>query len=478
MTPEEARAIYSAGEDATVQALCGQHEEVVSLRGQVEALARHVAQLKKDSSTSHKPPSSDLTRAKSVPGDEAQTPRRRGGQPGHPKHERAPFTAEQVDECFHVGSASCPHCKSSELILLDGPARVVQQVELQEIVWRVEEHRAYPYYCCDCEEVHDAQLPAPVVRAGLFKEQLTALVAYLKHACHASFSTIRKFVRDIVGVNVSRGYLAKLIHKVSACLDRPYEELLARIPLEAKLHVDETGHKDHGERFWTWVFKADLSVLFRIDKSRGSQVLLEVMGKEFDGVLGCDYFSAYRKYMKEFNGTVQVCIAHLIRDIKYLTTLPDPETRAYGERLREAFRELFAIIHRREHSTPEAFRAALVQAKAQILEIALHAVPSERHAQNMAKRFQQHGEAYFEFITTPGVEPTNNLAEQAIRFVVIDRHITQGTRSAKGRRANERLWTVIATCSLQGRSAFEFILQALRATFYDEPTPSLLPQPP
>jgi predicted ATPase len=182
--------------------------------------------------------------------------------------------------------------------------------------------------------------------------------------------------------------------------------------------------------------------------------------------------------MKEFNGTVQFCIAHLIRDIKYLTTLPDPETRAYGERLREAFRELFAIIHRREHSTPEAFRAALVQAKAQILEIALHAVPSERHAQNMAKRFQQHGEAYFEFITTPGVEPTHNLAEQAIRFVVIDRHITQGTRSAKGRRANERLWTVIATCSLQGRSAFEFILQALRATFYDEPTPSLLPQPP
>ena len=61
------------------------------------------------------------------------------------------------------------------------------------------------------------------------------------------------------------------------------------------------------------------------------------------------------------------------------------------------------------------------------------------------------------FITTPGMGPTNNLAEQAVRFVVIDRRITQGTRSEKGRETCERLWTVVGTCALQGRSAFEFI---------------------
>jgi len=60
---------------------------------------------------------------------------------------------------------------------------------------------------------------------------------------------------------------------------------------------------------------------------------------------------------------------------------------------------------------------------------------------------KENGEAYFRFITTPGIDPTNNLAEQAIRFVVIDRHITQGTRSEKGRRWCERIWTVIATCA-------------------------------
>jgi transposase len=101
-----------------------------------------------------------------------------------------------------------------------------------------------------------------------------------------------------------------------------------------------------------------------------------------------------------------------------------------------------------------------------------------REAQNMAERFRTHAEAYFTFITTSGMDPTNNVAEQAIRFVVIDRHVSQGTRSANGRCANERLWTVSATCELQGRSASAFILQAVEAEFYGRAPPSLLPAPP
>jgi hypothetical protein len=102
---------------------------------------------------------------------------------------------------------------------------------------------------------------------------------------------------------------------------------------------------------------------------------------------------------------------------------------------------------------------------------------TKKEAQNMANRFRKHGDAYFEFITTPGMAPTNNLAEQAVRFVVIDRYITQGTRSEKGRTSCERIWTVIGTCSLQGRSAYDFILKAVHAYFHDLPAPSLIPEP-
>ena len=260
--------------------------------------------------------------------------------------------------------------------------------------------------------------------------------------------------------------------------------MLKSLPLEQNLNVDETGHKENGDKFWTWVFRAELYVLFKIDKSRGSKVLLDVLGEDFNGVLGCDYFSAYRKYMKDFNITMQFCIAHLIRDIKYLTGLPDAQTKAYGKKLLAAVKDMFKVIHGRETLDPDAFGRALERARQTIMNTALTDVPSKldkngketkREAFNMAKRFRENGKAYFEFITTPGMAPTNNIAEQAVRFVVIDRRITQGTRSKKGRETNERLWTVVGTCALQGRSAFEFILQAVRAYFRNQPTPSLLP---
>ncbi len=490
MTPEQARAIYVAGPDAVITHLCALDEQVRASQLQIKELQRKIAQLSKNSSNSSKRPSSDdITKPKrsnKPAGEKAGT--KIGAQPGHERHTRPPYPPEAIDQVHSYPLTCCPCCHNSDIVFVEDQApRVIQQVEIKEVVVVHEEHLAHAYWCQTCGQIQYAEFPPPVLRQGLFQSRLTALVAYLKHVCHASFSTIRKFLRDVLGEPVSRGYLAKIIHKVSQSLERPYEELLERIPLEARLNVDETGHRDNGDRFWTWVFKAELYVLFRIDKSRGSKVLIEVLGKEFEGTLGCDYFSAYRKYMKDFPVTVQFCIAHLIRNIKFLTSLPDAPTRAYGEKLLHAVKGMFKIIHQRETLAPADFQAALEQAKAQIIHIAINDAPSQlndkgkelkREAKNMADRFRKHGKAYFEFITTPGVDPTNNVAEQAIRFIVIDRHVTQGTRSPKGRRANERLWTVIATCALQGRSAFEFILQAVHAGFHDTPPPSLLPQPP
>ena len=85
-----------------------------------------------------------------------------------------------------------------------------------------------------------------------------------------------------------------------------------------------------------------------------------MLGTEFNGVLGCDYFGAYRKYMREFDVLVQFCLAHLIRDVKFLMTLPGREEQSYGKRVRESLRELFAVIHRREKMTATAFQTGAV----------------------------------------------------------------------------------------------------------------------
>ena len=96
-------------------------------------------------------------------------------------------------------------------------------------------------------------------------------------------------------------------------------------------------------------------------------------------------------------------------------------------------------------------------------------------ATNLAARMRKYGECYFRFITTPGVDPTNNSAEQAIRFVVIDRNITQGTRGDTGQRWSERIWTAIATCAQQGRSVWEYLQATVQAYFNGEQGPTLLP---
>jgi transposase len=442
----------------------------------IAALEAELAKAKKDSSNSSKPPSSDMVKPPKPPTKDGKK-RKRGAQPGHQQHLRPIFPPETVNHIEPHTLDCCPDCGGS-LRLAKRPPDVLQQIEIIETPTVVTEHRGLAYWCPHCRKFHTAPLPDAVVRAGLFGPRLTALVAFMKGVCHASFSTIRKFLRDVAHVDVSRGYLAKLIAKASKSLAAAYAELFERLPGEAVLNIDETGHKDEGRKFWTWCFRAQMYTLFRIDKSRGSKVLVEVLGKEFNGVLGCDYFGAYRKYMREFDVLVQFCLAHLIRDVKFLMTLPGCEDRAYGKRVRKSLRELFAVIHRREKMTASAFQKALESAREQVMKAATTRVPATRPAQNLAKRFHQHGEAYFRFITTPGIEPTNNLAEQAIRFVVIDRRITQGTRSETGRRWCERIWTTVATCAQQGRSAFKFLMDSIHADFSGILPPSLLPSGP
>jgi transposase len=450
--------------------------ELADLKEVVARLSQQLAAARKNSATSSKPPSSDIVKPPKPPPPEGQDRRRIGGQPGHPKHERVAFPPEAINAgSFDHRLELCPSCGQGLRPARTIPPRVVQQVDVREVPLSIQEHRGHSGWCSHCQKMYEAPLPPGIGRGGLVGPSLTTWIAYLKGACHASYSTIRKFLRDVVRVTISRGELARIIAKVSRALDRPYQELLDDLPGQARLNVDETGHKRNGDRMWTWCFRAALYTLFTIDPTRSADVLIKVLGTEFDGVLGCDYFSAYRRYRREFGVVLQFCLAHLIRDVKYLTTLPDARDRAYGEGLREALRQLFAVIHRREELSATVFQGQLEAARAEVMRRGTRGVPETRHSRNLAKRFEAHGESYFRFLTTPGLEPTNNLAEQAIRFVVIDRLVTQGTRSEAGNRWCERIWTVVATCGQQGRSVFAYLEAAVGAWFDGTEAPSLLP---
>jgi transposase len=457
---------------------CGELErEIALLNERLAELEAKCAAATKNSGNSSKPPSSDIVKPTATP-RKPKKKRKRGAQPGHKRHERKPFEPGEIDFLQDHRLEQCPDC-GGKLEVLEQPARVLQQIEVAEKPITVTEHRSRVCRCGKCQKEFIAPIPKHIQQAGLVGPQLTALIGYLKGVCHCSFSTIRKFLRDVFGATISRGQLRKVCGKVAASLDGFYQELLDALPEQDRLNVDETGHKENGQNLWTWCFRAPLFTLFRIDPSRGSEVLVDTLGLEFDGVLGCDYFSAYHKYMRlNENVLVQFCLAHLIRDVRFLVEHPHSKNQAYGKRVLAAIRELFAIIHRRdEYHSEQAFRGALEDQGFEVWTQATFRTPPTKEAQNLANRFREHGQEYLRFITTPGVEPTNNLAEQAIRFVVLDRRVTQGTRSAAGRRWCERIWTAIATCTQHGRSVLDFLGKSVAAYFSDTPPPELLPSP-
>jgi transposase len=320
-----------------------------------------------------------------------------------------------------------------------------------------------------------AELPPGVVEGHLFDWRLSALIAYMKGALHASYSNLGDFCRDVLGIEVARSHLCNTIARVNEALAAPHEALQEHLPTEPVLFIDESGWKDRGLKYWIWIFCTPLVSFFHIARSRGAKVLKEILGETYGGTIVSDFFSAYVSYA---NLLQQFCLAHLIRDVKFLTTLPDAIDQRFGGVLLVEFKRLFHCWHLREKIPKERFDRVMFRIKGRVLRLALEYASGERSkSRTLARRLVKHGDAIFRFLFDPNVPPTNNAAERGIRVPVIDRRITQGSRSLMGRQWNARIWTVLGTCRKQDRSAWQFLQDALSAHYGHTPAPSLLPQP-
>ena len=446
--------------------------QVAGLLRQVAELTEQVARLSKNSSNSSKPPSSDIVKPPKP--DNPKGPRRQGGQPGHKGAARPPFRADQIDRVEELHPAACPHGHDAGLEST-GQSKVRQVAELRQNPLEITEYRLHASRCSICGQVVWAELPPGVVQGQLFGPRLQALIAYMKGSLHASYSGLEEFCREVLDIDVARSHLCNTIARVNDALAEPYEELAEHVPTEPVLNIDESGWKDKGLKYWIWVFCTSMVSFFCIAKSRGSKVLQDVLGKTYNGTIVSDFFGAYVKYA---NRLQQFCLAHLIRDIKFLTTLPGEADKRFGQLLLIDFKRLFHCWHLRDKIPKDRFDRIMFRIKDRVLRLATACALGDRSkSRTLARRLVKHGEAIFRFLFDPAVSPTNNAAERGIRPAVIDRRITQGTRSPMGRQWNARIWTVLGTCRKQGRSAWEFLQNALSAHYFQTPTPSLLPQP-
>ncbi len=447
-----------------------QHIQLLTEENQ--KLRERIARLEKNSSNSSKPPSSDIINPQ--PPNAKKKKRKIGGQKGHPKHTRPLFETNEIDTTIvHKLSAKVIRCKG--LVPLPETESALQQIDLPEKLYHIIDHRVQLYRAPN-GTIIKARLPKEIRKAGLFSTRMTALTGYLKARCHMSYSTLQSFFDDIMSLDISQSYLSKLCtQKLSPALQPAYAEVGQFIRNAPMVGTDETGHKNPAYKSaWTWCQQTLEAVLFHISNSRGSQVLIDILGSDYSGIITCDYFSANKKFIRLSKASVQYCWAHLIRDIKFLLTLSHRTLKRWAKALLVILRKIFGSWKTRHSRHWGRYKKSVEKLKKAFLR-KVRRPPDHSEAINIKKRFVDGvDKCYFLFLDREGVSPTNNLSEQAIRFVVIDRRITQGTRSWAGMRWCERAWTVVATCARQKRSVYEFFLDTLNASYASTPYPKLI----
>src|SRR4051812_6136350 len=182
---------------------------VADLQAAVAQLQAQLASARKNSSTSSKPPSSDIVKPPKPQPPPGQDHCQRGGQPGHPKHERPLLAPELLTAPPHdYVPEMCPDCGRG-LRPAGDDVRVVQQVEIAEVPILIEEHRSHPGWCAHCCKVPYAPLPAAVASGGLAGPRLTTLIAYFKGACHARQSHLKTNILKELGQRVSSAFLTE-----------------------------------------------------------------------------------------------------------------------------------------------------------------------------------------------------------------------------------------------------------------------------
>jgi transposase len=456
--------------DAIIKQLA---EENKQLRECIILLKEEIARLKKNSSNSSKPPSSDIINPQ--PTNNKKKKRKIGGQIGHPKYNRALFEADEIDRTV-IHKISVEEIRRRGLIVLNKTESVLQQIDLPAKLYTVVDHHVQLYVDPNGEIVK-AKLPKDIRKTGLFSVKMIAFTGYLKARGHMSYSTLQSLFNDIMDLDVSQGFLAKICtQKLSPALQPAYTEVGQFIRNAPVVGTDETGHKNPAYKSaWTWCQQTPQAVFFHISNSRASQVLLDILGRDYSGVIICDYYSANKKFIRLSNALVQYCWAHLIRDIKFLLTLSHKTLKRWAEVLLAVLRKIFKLWKTRICRHFGRYKKSIEKLKGLFLQ-KVRRPPDHSEAINIKNRFVDGvDKCYFLFLERDGVSPTNNLSEQAIRFVVIDRRITHGTRSWAGMRFCERAWTVVATCARHKRSVYDFFVDALNATYKNTPYPKLIP---
>lgn len=447
--------------------------QISTLEAQVRDLGVRLGQ---NSTNSARPPSSDPPGSRpAAKKRRGKAKRKRGGQKGHPGACRTLLSEDRVNHPHDCDPVACGHCGASLTEApREGEPERRQMVELPPITVEVHEWRAWTKVCPSCKRKTKGALPPEA--ASSFGPRLVAFAVLMLSRFHLSRRALVAFLSDLLNVPApALGTTERFVTMARHALHSPWKEVVRWVRRSKLAHADETSWKLRELYRWLWVAAAEGATLFRIGR-RSTAARLRLLGSAFRGILITDRWRAYDSHPL---GRRQLCWAHLVRDFRAL------EERAgaalpmgrWGGRECERIFALFGRHRDGEITYPE-LQHQLCPLQARFRRMLTEGMASEdKKARALAKDLLRLWPALWTFARVEGVPLTNNTAERALRQPVLWRKGSFFSQSGRGLIFVERVLTVVATCTEQGKSPLEFITQAIDAHRKNAPAPRILPTP-
>jgi len=478
----EAEAVYEQGRDVVVRVLMELSAQNARLVGQVEQLTARVArqderiaklerELGRSSRNSSQPPSQDPPGAPKRGKD--RSGRKPGGQPGHEGKGRPLLPAWALDEVVEHWPAGCAcgHLFCEQDLIADGDPARHQIEELPVMAVRVTEHRCQHVRCPECGTRRAGELPREVA-ASAFGPRLQAAVVTLSVRNRISRRDVVELCEQLFSARISIGSVDAILARAADALIEPCADLLERVRCAAALNMDETGWRLRGTQRALWGAFTERHAILRIEPDRHEDRAKDLLGASA-AIVTSDRWWAYGHLPVRRR---QVCWSHLQRDFAFHSEGLGVE-RELGEGGLRVCEQLFWAWEIFQHTGDRReLKRRVRKLRRELKAIAReHAGTKARYRQGrrFARNLLKIWPALWTFADHPGVQPTNNHAERALRGAVIYRKLSLGSQSEHGEQRIARLLSAHTTCRLQRRSLHAYLIDLLSAHARGDPSPLL-----
>lgn len=374
---------------------------------------------------------------------------------GAPKgHKGATRPKPEPDVTIDVKANICEKCGSNNIKDLN----IIKQHIIEDIQTSVQTLQAiqfnqYTVICTDCGHEFVSKHP-DCPNEGNFGPNLLVYITMLKYHMRGTIRKIEEFLEYKDDFKISTKGVLDALNRVGMVCKKEYDQLLQKIRQAKWVHIDETGIHVNGEKWWLWIFRTNTDdVLIVIEPSRGRIVVDEILGKDWNKPVIVDGWKAY------WNLTIiQRCWSHLLREVDDFKSVSKK-----GKQLSERIHGMFKDMRKFLDSDPS------MDLRKEQKEI------WDREMIDLVNRFKWNKKLskplkyienglgnWFTCLLYPGMEPTNNLGEQAIRESVIIRKIIGTFRSENGSQYYQYIASLLSSWKLQGKNMFDELDTVIR----------------